>query len=102
MLKVKADRINELKDFGFFKYFDCRTGELLYYDLFIDKEHRIVLKVDVKDCIGAKPFELRIISFALYGYSDDYKEKALNDFVNFIYDITKADMVEKVVEDGRI
>ena len=99
MLKIKADRINELEDFGFFKYFDCRTGELLHYDLFIDKEHRIVLKVDVKDCIGAKPFELQIIDFALYGYIDDYKKKALNDFVNFIYDITKADMVEKVVED---
>lgn len=85
MLKIKADKMKDLEKFGFKK---CNsTGGFIYFYI-ISKNYgeyvELVVNVDR--------------SITLDVNYEDY----FTDDMDIFYDIIKADMVEKVVEDERI
>ena len=98
MLRVKQDKLQELEKFGFRKFYDCDTGELLRYYLYFDNKPEIYLRVDVNNNFSNECYIFDIFEFNLCGFTPKYKKEAINKFIDFVYDLIKADIVEKVVE----
>lgn len=97
MLKIKADRMKDLEKFGFKKFYNCDTGELLRYYFYFDEKHQIYFIVANNAC--NEQYILNPLRFDISSYSSEYQQELINKLMELIYNLVKADMVEKVVED---
>lgn len=93
MLKIKADKMKDLEKFGFYKELEDDDFYVWHFlgDSYPDCEPIYECRVVIKN--GEKyDLEDRAIYIGDYTYG----------IPSVLYDLIKADMVEKVVEDGRI
>ena len=110
MLKIKDNvDLKELEKFGFKKKYDEDTGKIIYY-YFILKTDRynyapFIISRQEK-VIKHKPFDFFIRKKRQICFPDDYYVIDIKDYstlicdkaVDMLYDLIKADLVEKVEE----
>ena len=107
MLKIKEDKMQELKSLGFKPKYDSDTGEILFYykDYFTDKLHTSsgteykhyqirITKEEIKIENGTWLKKKQIKTNFVYDKPPIYTD-GFGMFIDLIYDLIKADMVEK-------
>lgn len=112
MLRVKQDKLQELEKFGFKKFYNCDTGQIDYYYKIYFEEAKCFahgwefLQYEIR--CNAYKIELRkgnyfkkktIKTNFSFDTPPNFTDRGFSSFVDTIYDLIKADIVEKVVED---
>jgi hypothetical protein len=89
MLKIKDNvDLKDLEKFGFKPKYDEDTGELNRYIKVFENDNNFWIKIEVQ----RKHIEIECGSWF------DFDIELIQDIISFIYDLTKADLVEKVGE----
>lgn len=106
MLRIKEGKLEKLKDFGFKPKYDEDTGKLnRYIKIFETENNRFYFTVDatetwIDQCDFFKPERLNPFYKQLkidYCFCNSGKDAKLLEFIiSELYDLIKADMVERI------
>lgn len=95
MLKIKNNvDLKELKQYGFKITYDSETGEYNYCRV-INKKHLVNHWFEIN--VDIKTKELMIMSYSTASFSNSHSDIEIV-IEDLLYDLIKADLVEKVEE----